>query len=128
MQQDAEKKDNKVGEPVSTEREMLLRELNTLPGNKILDRLLEIENPREIVHSLSSGDFYWLVKKIGDEECVPLLDLASTDQWQYLIDLEIWKRDRVDAALSWGWMKRLQQADSGRLIKWLLSEGEVFTH
>jgi len=128
MQQDGEKRDSKVGEPVSTEREMLLRELNTLPGNKILDRLLEIENPREIVHSLSSGDFYWLVKKIGDDDCVPLLDLASTDQWQYLIDLEIWKRDRVDAALSWGWMKRLQQADSGRLIKWLLSEGEAFTY
>jgi len=128
MQQDGEKRDNKVGEPVSTEREMLFRELNTLPGNKILDRLLEIENPQEIVHSLSSGDFYWLIKKIGDEDCVPFLDLASTDQWQYLIDLEIWKRDRVDAALSWGWMKRLQQADSGRLIKWLLNEGEAFTH
>lgn len=127
MQQDGENSDNKVGEPVSTEREMLLRELNTLPGDKILDQLFEMENPREIVHSLSSGDLYWLVKKIGDEDCVSLLDLASTDQWQYLIDLEIWKRDRVDVALSWDWMKRLQQADSGRLIKWLLSEGEVFT-
>ena len=128
MKQDGKREDNKVREPVSTEREVFLRELNTLPGNKILDRLLEMENPRETVHTLSSGDFYWLVKKIGDEDCVPLLNLASTDQWQYLIDLEIWKRDRVDMALSWDWMKRLQQADFGRLIKWLLSEGEAFTY
>lgn len=128
MQRDGEKKNNRVREPVSTEREVFLREINTLPGNKILDRLLEMENPRKTVHSLSSGDFYWLVKKIGDEDCVPLLDFASTEQWKYLIDLEIWKRDRVDVALSWDWMKRLQQADSGRLIKWLLGEGEAFTY
>ena len=127
MQQDGEKKHNKVGEPVSDEREMLLKELNNLPGNKILDRLLDMDKHREIVHSLSPGDFYWLVKKIGDEDCVPLLNLASADQWQYLIDLEIWKRDRVDVALSWNWVKRLQLADSRRLIKWLLGEGETFT-
>ena len=127
MQQEGGKKDHKIRKPISAEREVFLRELNTLPGNKILDRLLEMENPREIVQSLSSGDFYWLVKKIGTEDCIPLLALASTDQWQYLIDLEIWKRDRVDIALSWDWMKRLQQADSGQLIKWLLSEGEAFT-
>jgi hypothetical protein len=128
MKQDGEKKHNKVVEPVSNEGETLLKELNTLPGNKILDRLLEMENPRELVRSLSSGDFYWLVKKIGDEDCVPLLALASTEQWQHLIDLEIWKRDRVDVALSWDWMKRLQQADSGRLMEWLLGEGETFTY
>ncbi len=128
MQQEGGIEDNKVKEPASTKREMLMRELDTLPGNKILDRLLEMENPREIIHSLSSEDFYWLVKKIGDEDCVPLLDLASTDQWQYLIDLEIWKRDRMDRALSWDWIKRLQQADSGRLIKWVLSEGETFIY
>ena len=128
MQQDSEKIDNKVEEPASNEREMLLKELNTLPGDKILDRLLEIEKSREIVQSLSPGDFYWLVKKIGDEDCVPLLRLASADQWQYLIDLEIWKRDRVDVALSWNWVKRLQLADSARVIEWLLSEGETFTY
>ena len=128
MQQEGGKKDNKNRKSIIAEREVFLRELNTLPGNKIMDRLLEMENPREAVQSLSSGDFYWLLKKIGDDECVSLLDLASTDQWQYLIDLEIWKQDRLDVALSWDWMKRLQQADSGRLIKWLLNEGEAFTY
>ncbi|MBN1831153.1 MAG: hypothetical protein JW896_03495 [Deltaproteobacteria bacterium] len=128
MQQESGNQDHKIEKPVSAERDALLRELNTLPGSKILDRLLEMENPRETVESLSSGDFYWLAKKIGDEDCVPLLELASTDQWQYLIDLEIWKRDRLDVTLSWDWMKRLQKADSGRLIKWLLSEGETFTY
>ncbi len=128
MKEDRGKKENKLGKSAINEHEMLLRELNSMPGNKILDRLLEMENPRKTVHSLSSGDFYWLIKKIGDDDCVPLLNLASTDQWQYLIDLEIWKRDRVDTSLSWEWMKRLQQADSARLVQWLLSEGEAFTY
>jgi hypothetical protein len=128
MQQDDETPARKIRKPVSTEeREVLLMELNALPDNKILDRLSEVENAQEIVQSLSSGDFYWLVKRVGDEDCVPLLNLASIEQWQYLIDLEVWKTDRLDVALSWEWMKRLQEADSGRLVKWLLNEGEAFT-
>jgi hypothetical protein len=128
MPKDGESPARKVGKPVSTEeREVLLRELNALPDNKVLDRLSEVENPQEVVQSLSSGDFYWLVKRVGDEDCVPLLSLASTEQWQYLIDLEVWKRDRLDVTLSWEWMKRLQEADSGQLVKWLLSEGEDLT-
>ncbi len=128
MQQDRKSPARKIGKSVSTEdRVVFLRELNALPDNRILDRLSEVEKPQEIVQSLSSGDFYWLVKRVGDDDCVPLLTLASMEQWQYLIDLEVWKRDRLDVALSWEWMKRLQDADSGRLVKWLLSEGEDFT-
>ena len=78
-----------------------------------------------MVQSLSSGDFFWLVKGIGEEDCLPLLELASVDQWQYLLDLEIWRKDRLDVTYAWVWMKRLQQADSRRLARWLFGEGEA---
>ena len=58
MQQNAKGFDSKVGEPVLADREVLLRDLNALPGNKILDRILEQEDPRKMVQSLSSGDFF----------------------------------------------------------------------
>jgi len=126
MQENAEGSDSRVGKPVLTEREVLLRNLHALPASKIVNRILEQKNPRKIVQELSSGDFFWLVKKVGEQDCLPLLELASVDQWQYLLDLEIWKKDRLDMAHTWLWLKRLRQSDSKRLVRWLFGEGGAF--
>ncbi len=102
-----------------------MRDLHALTGSRILGRITEQKNPRKLVQSLPSADFFWLVKKVGEEDCLPLLELASEAQWQYLLDLEIWRKDRVDTADTWAWIKRLQQADSKRLVRWLFREGET---
>lgn len=114
--------------PVLAEREILLRELHALPSVKALNRILELENPRRFVQELPSEDLFWLIKKIGEDDCLPLLELASVDQWQYLLDLEIWRKDRLDLSRTSLWMKRLQMADPRRLVRWLLSEGEALVH
>jgi hypothetical protein len=123
-------KQNKKGSQ-STERRLVLAEhraivsnLSYLPGSRILDQILGHKDPRKFVQALPCEDFFWLVKKVGEEDSLPLLELASVEQWQYLFDLEIWKRDRLDVAYTSLWMSRLQQADCIRLVKWLLSEGE----
>lgn len=111
--------------PVSTEHKGLMKDLHALTGSKILGRIMEQKNPRKMVQSLSSGDFFWLVKKVGEEDCLALLELASEAQWQYLLDLEIWKKDRLDMEQTSAWIKRLQQADSKRLVSWLFGQGEA---
>ncbi len=115
----------------NTERRLLLADhrailsnLSYLPGNKILDQILGHKDSRKLVQALPCEDFFWLVKKVGEDDSLPLLELASVEQWQYLFDLEIWKKDRLDVAYTSLWMKRLQQADSIRLVRWLLSDGE----
>ena len=115
--------DRKVEKPVLTEQELLIKGLHALPGGKILDRILQQKNAAKLVQSLSSGDFYWLIKKIGDEDCLPLLELATVDQWQYLLDLEAWQKDRLDMANSWAWLNRILKMDPKRLVRWLFGEG-----
>jgi uncharacterized protein DUF6178 len=114
--------------PSAAEKRELLKGLSTLSGGEVLNRILDSENPKETVQSLSSGDFFWLVKKIGADECLPLLELASTDQWQHLLDLEIWRRDRLDIEDICLWMKRLESADPGRLVTWLFSQGQALAY
>jgi hypothetical protein len=123
------KQNKKVSQ--STERRLILAEhraivsnLSYLPGSRILDQILGHKDPRKFVQALPYEDFFWLVKKVGEDDSLPLLELASVEQWQYLFDLEIWKKDRLDVAYTSLWMNRLQQADCIRLVKWLLSEGE----
>ncbi|HET6490733.1 MAG TPA: DUF6178 family protein [Syntrophales bacterium] len=106
----------------------LLRQFDTLGGNEILERILGERNPRKVVEELPSGDFFWLVKKIGSDESHPLLELATPDQWQYLLDLEIWDRDEINAGETLSWLQRLFEADSRRTVLWLLGEGSHLTY
>ena len=110
------------------EKEGLSKDLYSLPSREILDRILRLERPQELIQKLASEDFFWLVKKIGEDDCLPALKLASLDQWQYLIDLEIWKRDRLDMSQISRWMNLLQLADCKRLVRWLLSEGQAIAY
>ncbi|MFB3926593.1 MAG: DUF6178 family protein [Syntrophales bacterium] len=94
----------------------------TFSGSTLLKRILDADRPEVLVKSLSSGDFYWIIKRIGEEECLPILELATEDQWQYLLDLEIWKRDLIDPKRALAWLKRLGEADPDRFCAWLFTE------
>ncbi|MBW1998037.1 MAG: hypothetical protein JRJ29_08765 [Deltaproteobacteria bacterium] len=116
--------------PVRRERPVedlapLFKDFSSLSGSQILNRILEMDDPREFVRKMPFVDFFWLIKKIGEEDCLPILRMASTEQWQYLLDVELWSGDRLDIARTGAWLKRLVEADCPRLAKWLLSEGEM---
>jgi len=99
--------------------------LSSLSGKEIVDRIVEMPDPRALVQGLAHGDFYWLVKKVGENDCLPILEHASEEQWQYLLDMELWSRDRLNLNQAAAWLSRLRMADPRRLAKWLLSEGQA---
>jgi len=104
-----------------------VREVFSLPPTDSLKRILSLDHPQGLVRSLSRVDFYWLVKKVGEEDSLPLLQMASYEQWQYLMDMELWTKDRMSFEEASGWITRLNQADPGRLLQWLCTEGEHFS-
>lgn len=113
-------RDRKV---VVDERGGLLKEIYRLPSQEMVSRILEENSPRKVVQELAGEDFFWLVKKVGEHDCLPLLELASEDQWQYLLDLEIWRRELLDLEQTSIWLERLKEADCSRLVQWLLNKG-----
>ena len=104
------------------------REILSLSGSVALNRILSLENPEAFVRNMTHVDLYWVVKKIGEEDALPVLQMASSEQWEFLLDLELWKKDRLDLRQANAWIGRLLQADPDRLVQWLLSEGEYFTY
>jgi hypothetical protein len=103
-----------------------VRELASLSGGDALNFILDQDHPGEVVQGLSRVDFYWLVKQIGEDDAVPLLRLASAEQWEHVLDMETWQKDRVNLEQATSWVGRLVEADVGRLIQWLHTEGELF--
>jgi len=106
----------------------ILKDLYPLSGREVLNQILDMNRPQKLIRGLPAQDFFWLVKKVGDNDCLPLLEMASYDQWQYLLDLELWKRDRLNPDKTFSWLARLQMSDPRRLVKWLFSQGQALTY
>jgi len=106
----------------------MLRELFSMPGMDALNRILEQKYPRHYIQHMTSVDFFWLVKKIGEDDALPILKLASPEQWQYLLDMELWRKDRIDPEQIAVWLERLHRADPGGLVEWLGNQGQALAY
>ncbi|NVM56773.1 MAG: hypothetical protein HWN51_01445 [Desulfobacterales bacterium] len=98
------------------------KELLALPGKKSLELILDSPTPAKLVQSLAEEDLFWLVQEIGPEDALPILSLASNDQWQYLLDLELWEKDRLEIDSVNRWLRLLLKADPERFLSWGLRE------
>jgi len=106
----------------------LLREFDSLGGGEILERILHEKNPRKVVEEFPAGDFFWLIKKIGSDDSLELLELATPEQWQYLFDMEIWDRDEINTGEALPWLRRRFETDSRKTVEWLLDEGGALVY
>jgi hypothetical protein len=98
------------------------REIIALSPEKALEAILNSPQPAALVHSFGEEDFHFLVHDIGPVDALPLLKLASDRQWDYLLDVETWHKDRVDLASLTRWLDLMQKADPKRLVRACLTE------
>ncbi|MBW2513804.1 MAG: hypothetical protein JRE21_04450 [Deltaproteobacteria bacterium] len=103
-------------------RERLL----SLPPDAVLEHLTSEKGAVAIVHSFPPQDFHLLVRDIGAEDALPLLAMASNRQWEYLLDIEVWQKDRLDFSAATNWMNLLLSADPARMAEWCARENEAF--
>ncbi|MCP4690853.1 MAG: hypothetical protein GY859_22565 [Desulfobacterales bacterium] len=101
-------------------------EILALPPERALDRILSAPNPAPLVHSFPEQDLHFLIHDIGPEDAVPLLGLASDRQWEYMVDVETWEKDKVSMPAATRWLHLLQGADPMRFINWFLKEKTEF--
>ncbi len=98
------------------------RRILGLPPEKALDAILEHPLPVSLVQSMAEEDLYVLVHTIGPDDALPVLGLASNEQWEYLLDMEVWVRDRIDPLAMTQWLDRLLKADPDRFTHWIVNE------
>lgn len=98
------------------------KEIITMPPEKALDRILEAKHPAALVHSFSEEDFYFLINDIGIYDAFELLNLASDKQWEYILDIELWKKDRIETNSLTRWFDIFFQVDPARFAKWVVEK------
>ena len=98
------------------------KEIIALSPEKALDRILEAKHPAALIHSFPEEDFYFLVHDIGLNDSYELLAMASEKQWDYILDVELWEKDRIDTGSVTRWLDILFRAAPDRFIKWAIEK------
>jgi len=93
-----------------------------LTPEKSLKEILKADQPAALVQSFPEEDFYFLVNDIGPGDAIELLSLASNRQWEYILDLGVWERDRIEIKEVTKWFDLLLRSDSNRFLRWVLNE------
>ena len=102
------------------------KELLSMSSEEMLNSILNSTQSTALVHSFSEEDLYFLIHNIGIEDSHPLLYLASNRQWEYIADLEVWEKDRIELASMTRWFDLLFKVDPNRFIKWSLDQKAEF--
>ncbi len=101
------------------------RALLSMPAEAAMDRIFSERHPAALVHSFSEEDFYLFLHDIGVADAGDLLTLASTRQWEFILDAEIWDGDRIDLPALTRWLYLLSTADPDRLVRWAAEENSA---
>ncbi len=84
------------GRDVAAERAAALQRISGLPARARLDALLASADAPALVRALPAEQLYATVAEVGLADASELVQLASPEQFQSLVDLGAWKKDALD--------------------------------
>lgn len=102
------------------------RDILVSDGAQALDMILEAPSPAVLIQSFPDQDLYYLMHKIGVHDFIPVLALAASSQWEYILDVEVWDDDRLNPHMMTQVFSFLFKADPQRLLRWTIMEKPDF--
>jgi len=95
-------------------------------GKDRLHYLFLSEHPEQLVQQLPELEVFLTVKEAGEKDCLDLISLTTPEQFQFLLDLDFWKRDQLDAEKVLHWMEILLESGEKRVIQFIQSSDIEF--
>src|SRR6476660_4196891 len=93
------------------EQRLTRAQLEVLPAKKRMDALLEAKDARAAVQGTPIQLLYQTIAEVGLADATPLVQRASTEQYQSLIDLGCWNRDHLDPRELLTWLRAARGDD-----------------
>jgi len=94
------------------------------PWKKRMNIILMARNAQELVQALPREEIFWTVKEIGPLDALPLLSKTTYEQFAYMIDLDCWKKDRLDGKQIEAWLKILGKLNEEKVLDWFFQTDE----
>jgi hypothetical protein len=86
--------------------------------------IISSPDPVKLLKKLSPQEIYLTVKESWGTDAAVILELTSPDKIVQLMDMDIWKRDRIDFSKFMEWLQLLSEGGERVLIKSLLTLDE----
>ncbi len=120
--------DYKLQNIIKKERKLaaIRKNILELDSNSALNTILNSDMPATLIQSFPDQDFYFLMYQIGVDDFIPILSMASFEQWEYILDMEVWKNDMIDIPQMTRALDLLFKADPKRLLRWIINEKPDF--
>ena len=95
-------------------------------GKERLHYLFLSEHPEQLVQQLPELEVFLTVKEVGEKDCLDLISLTTPEQFQYLLDLDFWKRDQLDPEKVLHWMEILIESGEKKVDQFIQSTDPEF--
>jgi hypothetical protein len=103
--------------PAGNQLDMVLR----ARGRDRLHYLFLSEHPEQLVQQLPELEVFLTVKEAGENDCLDLISLTTPEQFQYMLDLDFWKKDELDPEKVLQWMEILLEAGEKKVTQFIQS-------
>jgi hypothetical protein len=108
--------------PIEGQLDIVLR----ARGKERLHYLFLSENPERLVHQLPELELFLTVKEVGERDALDLISLTTPEQFQYLLDLDFWKKDRLDPERILNWIEILLESGENKVSQFIRSADPEF--
>jgi hypothetical protein len=95
-------------------------------GKERLHYLLLSKNQEPLVQQLPELEVFLTVKELGDRDALPLISLTTPEQFQFLLDLELWQRDELDPEKILHWLETLLDCGEKKIAQFIQSTNREF--
>lgn len=98
--------------------------LNIMPlaSDDQLELLTLAPNPRALVQALPAEQVYQLIKEVDEQGAVTVLSCATSEQIQFILDVEMWRGDMFEPKKAVDWLLLLDQCEGSKIVEWFLTE------
>jgi hypothetical protein len=90
-------------------------------GKERLHTLFLSDHPEQLVQHLPELEVFLTVKEVGEKDSLELISLTTPEQFQYLLDLDFWKRDQLDPEKVLSWMEILLESGEKKMSQFIHS-------
>ncbi|MGC8603270.1 MAG: DUF6178 family protein [Desulfomonilaceae bacterium] len=90
--------------------------LSPLGRQAFLENLSE---PEILIDKIAVEEIYFTIKSLGLDEADRLLLLTNSNQLKYILDLELWNRDRLDFQACVYWLNKIVRLGEDKLFQFL---------
>src|SRR5512143_4105447 len=88
-------------------------------GKDRIQYLFLSEHPEQLVQEIPELEVFLTVKEAGERDCLDLISLTTSEQFQFLLDLDLWKRDQLDPEKVLHWMEVLLESGEKKVTQFI---------